>query len=126
VIATGLTRAGITDAIAELYRATPAPTATVGATAAVGSAVLNNHPMALLNLLSVDAAGGDMRMILAGLVGGDLGPRLLPMGSLAGLLWLDILRRHGVKVGVGQFVGLGLMVTVPSLLASLVVLRLVT
>jgi len=126
LIATGLTRAGVVGALADLYRGSPAPTATVGTGAALGSAVLNNHPMALINLLAVRGAGGDARMILAGLVGGDLGPRLLPIGSLAGLLWLGVLRSHGVKVGVGQFVRIGVIVTIPSLTASLAVLWLVT
>jgi len=126
VIAIGLTRAGVTDGIAHLYRITPVPLPTVGATAALGSAVLNNHPMALLNLMAVTSAGGDAHTILAGLVGGDLGPRLLPIGSLAGLLWLDILRRHDVKVSLGAFVRYGIAVTIPSLVASLAMLWLVT
>jgi arsenical pump membrane protein len=126
VIATGLTRAGIVDALVVMYRDTPAPSATVGASAALGSAVLNNHPMALINLLAVQGAGGDTRMILAGLVGGDLGPRLLPIGSLAGLLWLDVLRRMGVRVAVRSFVKLGILVTIPSVIASLAMLWLVT
>jgi arsenical pump membrane protein len=126
VVALGLTRAGVVDALAALYRDTPAPSATVGVTAAVGSAVLNNHPMALINLLAVDGSGGDTRMVLAGLIGGDLGPRLLPIGSLAGLLWLGVLRQHDVRVGIGQFVRIGILVTVPSLIASLAMLWLVT
>jgi arsenical pump membrane protein len=126
VIAIGLTRAGVTDGVAHLYRVAPLPLPTVGMTAALGSAVLNNHPMALLNLIAVDAAGGDPHLVLAGLVGGDLGPRLLPIGSLAGLLWLDILRRHDVKVGLRAFVRYGIAVTIPSLIASLGMLWLVT
>jgi arsenical pump membrane protein len=126
VIATGLVRAGVVEALASLYRDTPAPMSTVGASSAIGSAVLNNHPMALVNLLAVQGAGGDVRIVLAGLVGGDLGPRLLPIGSLAGLLWLDVLRRMDVRIGIGTFVRLGFLVTVPSMIASLAVLRLVT
>jgi arsenical pump membrane protein len=124
VLATALSRAGVTDQLAYLYRVSPAPLATVGGVAALGSAVLNNHPMALLH--SIALAGAPDRLVYAALVGGDLGPRLLPMGSLAGLLWLHALRRRGVAIPLATFVRVGVAVTVPSLIASLAALWLAT
>ena len=62
--------------------------------------------------------------IFAALIGGDLGPRFLPTGSLAGLLWLDLLRRHAVDIRLRQFVGVGTVVTVPALAVSLAILAL--
>jgi arsenical pump membrane protein len=97
----------------------------VGTIAAVGSALLNNHPMAIINLLALEAtsSAGD-REILAALIGGDLGPRLLPIGSLAGLLWLESCRRWGVRISLRQFVGVGFAVTLLTLLVSLLILAL--
>lgn len=126
VVATALEAAGVVDALVRLYRDTPAPLPTIGAVAALGSAVLNNHPMALLGAIAIERSGGGMSEILAALVGGDLGPRLLPIGSLAGLLWLAALRRAGVTIPFGQFVRTGAIVTVPALAVSLLVLWLVT
>ena len=78
----------------------------IGATSAVGSAILNNHPTAILNAIALESLpGAESRHVLAALVGGDLGPRFLPIGSLAGLLWLKQLRRAGVEIGLGQYVG---------------------
>jgi arsenical pump membrane protein len=93
----------------------------IGLLSAGGSAVLNNHPMANLNMLALVPAGvpADPRSVLAALVGGDLGPRLFPMGSLAGLLWLEMLRRAGVEVSVRRFVLVGVVATVPTLLVCL-------
>ena len=51
--------------------------------------------------------------------------RLLPSGSLAGILWMDVLRRHDVDVGVGTFARVGVVLTVPTLLVSILVLWLV-
>jgi arsenical pump membrane protein len=124
VLATALARAGLTARLAGLYDASPAPLATVGAVATVGSALIDNHPMALLHSLALD--GAPHRLVFAALVGGDLGPRLLPIGSLAGLLWTSALRRQGVVVPLGTFVRIGAIVTIPSVVASLAVLWLVT
>ena len=96
----------------------------VGAISAIGSALINNHPMALLN--SIALSGQPDALVFAALIGGDLGPRLLPIGSLAGLLWMHELRRQGVTLGLGTFVRVGAIVTVPSLVASLIALWLLT
>lgn len=124
VLATALARAGVTEQLADSYRATPAPLPTIGVVSAIGSALIGNHPMALLHSLAL--AGWSEVYVLAALVGGDLGPRLLPIGSLAGLLWTHALARQGITVPLRTFVGVGLIVTIPSLIASLAVLWLVT
>lgn len=122
VLAIALLRAGVVDWLHELY-ASPYPLATVGATSAVGSALLNNHPMSVLNAFALGASPdpGHTRAFAA-LIGGDLGPRLLPVGSLASLLWYDLLRRHEVTVRFTTFVRVGVLLTVPTLTVSLVLL----
>jgi arsenical pump membrane protein len=83
--------------------------------------------MAALNALALRSVEGDDRWrTLAALVGGDLGPRLLPMGSLAGLLWIEMARRLHVQIRTWDFVRTGFIVTIPTLAASLAVLWLET
>jgi arsenical pump membrane protein len=89
--------------------------------AALGSAIVDNHPMSVIDMMALGNRGGP-KPLLAALIGGDVGPRLLPIGSLAGLLWTDILRRRDVEIGIGRFVRLGTLVLVPTLLVSLVLL----
>jgi arsenical pump membrane protein len=96
----------------------------IGITSAVGAAVIDNHPMALLDMLALDTSHG-ARPLLAALVGADLGPRLLPIGSLAGLLWIELLRRERIHVGIGTFVRVGTLALVPTLAVSLGMLWLV-
>jgi arsenical pump membrane protein len=113
----------VVDRLRELYEG--GGLAVVGPVSAAGSALLNNHTMALTNLLAIQGlAGPTEHAYLAALVGGDLGPRLLPVGSLAGLLWLSLLGRLGVEVSLRRFVAVGTLVTVPSLAGSLAVLAL--
>jgi len=125
VLALGLERIGVVDRLAALYDASPAPTATIGLVSAIGSAILNNHPMSVLNAFALDrmhAPEVHHAYAFAALIGGDLGPRLLPAGSLASLLWFDVLHRHGVTVRVRTFIRIGVIVTLPALIVSLGVL----
>ena len=97
--------------------------ALIGVSSAVGSALLNNHPMAIINALAIGGVPGPKQdLIFAALIGGDLGPRLLPMGSLAALLWLDALRRQGVHVTTARFVTIGIPLTAVTLAVSLLLL----
>jgi arsenical pump membrane protein len=125
LVVVGLRKVGVVDHLTALYAMFPAGSGreigTVGVTAALGSAIVDNHPMSILNMMALGGARG-ARPLLAALVGGDIGPRLLPIGSLAGLLWMDILRRAGVQISIGKFVKLGTLVLLPTLTISLVLL----
>ena len=127
ILAMALERVGVVGWLRSLYASSPAPVATIGVTSAVGSAALNNHPMSVLNAFALAGSPdpGNTRA-LAALVGGDLGPRLLPVGSLASLLWYDLLRKHQVDVKVTTFIRVGVLLTIPTLAVSLLVLWLVT
>ncbi len=122
VLSMGLFEVGLVDRLEALYQ--NAGLGTIGVASALGSAVLNNHPMSHLNMMALEGAAAGKLGVLAALVGGDLGPRLLPMGSLAGLLWLEMLRRNGVEIGIGRFVTIGVVVTIPTMAASLAILSL--
>ncbi len=122
LVVVGLKHVGLVDRLAALYRVAPAGSleeiGIVGTVAAIGSALVDNHPMSILNMMALGEHGGS-RGLLAALIGGDIGPRLLPIGSLAGLLWIDLLRRAGVEISIGKFFKLGTMVLVPTLAVSL-------
>jgi arsenical pump membrane protein len=123
VLAIALARIGVVEWLHALWTTSDAPLVTIGTTNAVGSAVLNNHPMSVLAALALDA---DKSHAFAALIGGNLGPRLLPIGSLASLLWFDLLRKHGVEVGMGSFIRIGALLTIPTLAVSLAVLAALT
>jgi arsenical pump membrane protein len=86
---------------------------------AVGAAVLanlvNNLPAILLLLPAAAAAGPGM--VLAALLGVNIGPNLTYVGSLATLLWRRLLHERDAEPAVGEFLRLG-AVTVPSALVA--------
>jgi arsenical pump membrane protein len=126
ILALALQRIGTVTWLQELYASSTMPLATIGITSAVGSAVLNNHPMSVLNAFALHQTDSSFSHAFAALIGGDLGPRLLPVGSLASLLWFDLLRKHDVKVSVATFVRIGVMLTIPTLLFCLLTLWMMT
>lgn len=128
----GLKNAGLTDLlVAGLVRlAASGPwLAAVGTgfAAALLSSVMNNMPSVLVGALAILQAP-DLApltrelMVYANVIGCDLGPKLTPIGSLATLLWLHVLARKGYRIGWGQYMRVGLVVTVPVLLAALLAL----
>ncbi len=86
------------------------------------SAGLNNLP-ALLGIRESGVTGPARDALLYGaVVGADIGPKLTPIGSLATLLWLHVLRGRGLQVTWGEYLRAGLLLTPPVLLAGLLAL----
>jgi arsenical pump membrane protein len=125
VIGVGLRNAGIVHRLTIVYE--HGGVVGIGAVSAVGSALVNNHPMSIINMLALrEVPGAGIRATLAALIGGDLGPRFLPLGSLAGLLWLEALRRAKIDVSPVRFILIGAAVTIPTLTVSLGLLYAIT
>jgi arsenical pump membrane protein len=129
----GLRNAGLTGHIASLldvFAQGGVWTAALGTgvLAALLSSVMNNMPTVLVGALSIDASGASgvvkEAMVYANVIGCDLGPKITPIGSLATLLWLHVLAKKGIAIGWGPYFKVGIVLTVPVLLATLAALAL--
>ncbi|GJD73700.1 arsenic transporter [Methylobacterium goesingense] len=128
----GLRNAGLTDWLAgglvQLGQFGPwAATVGTGFAAALLSSVMNNMPSVLIGALAIQQAPdlpAQTRelMIYANVIGCDLGPKFTPIGSLATLLWLHVLAAKGQRITWGRYMRVGLVLTPPVLLASLLAL----
>lgn len=123
VVVQGLEDTGVTGAILHGWLGAgsggaPNPV-TAFAGAALGSNLINNLPMTLVTLSGLHPLGAAaVNPALAAALGADVGPNLTPIGSLATLLWLVLLRNRGIRVGARTYVAYGLLVTTPALLAG--------
>ena len=95
----------------------------VAATVTVAANLANNLPVALAMGAALQTAHVTGSVARAALVAVDLGPNLSITGSLATLLWLVVLRRDGVEVSPLQFLRVGAVVTIPALVAAVLVTR---
>jgi arsenical pump membrane protein len=94
-----------------------------GVLVALFSSTMNNLPGVMLGCLALAAAGahGAVRegMVMANVIGSDIGPKLTPIGSLATLIWLHSLQLRGMKITWRYYLKVGLIITPPVLLATL-------
>jgi len=126
IVVYGLKNAGFTDVIASWIQILSHQGKTVaivgtGFLSAIISSVMNNMPTIMIMDIAIDKVGyvGNEALVYANILGSNLGPKMTPIGSLATLLWLHVLAQKGVKIGWGEYMKVGLVITPPVLLVAL-------
>jgi len=126
VVVYGLKNAGLTDVIASWieilsHQGTAIAIIGTGFLSGIISAVMNNMPTIMIMDIAIDKVGyvGNEALVYANILGSNLGPKMTPIGSLATLLWLHVLAQKGVKIGWGEYMKVGLVITPPVLLVAL-------
>ena len=126
VVVYGLKNAGLTDIIASWIEALShqgEAVAIIGTGVLSGfiSSIMNNMPTIMIMDIAIDKVGyaGNEALVYANILGSNLGPKMTPIGSLATLLWLHVLAQKGVKIGWGEYMKVGLVITPPVLFVAL-------
>ncbi len=92
-----------------------------GITSFMSANLINNIPMSVLfaNLVSASDTTIQLKALYASVIGSNIGAYLTPIGALAGIMWMSILKKHEVKFSFLQFVAYGTIVSIPTLFAAL-------
>jgi arsenical pump membrane protein len=98
----------------------------MGALVTLLSTLVNNHPALMIGTLTLTGMELDPLTLkatyLASVIGSDLGALLLPIGTLASLIWLHILRQHKVKISWKDYCKVTFITIPPALIFTLVCL----
>jgi arsenical pump membrane protein len=96
----------------------------------IGASTMNNWPMTILGLLSIKHAAENASLntqyltslIFSNIIGNNLGPHFFPLGSLAILMWLETMRKRGVRIGLIDYLKVGSIVSIVEVIVASLIL----
>lgn len=123
IVVLAMDNVGITREISDLLNETD-ELFSYGYLSFVFSNVLNNIPMSLFfsKIIEIEAS---IPKIFATIAGSNLGAFLTPVGALAGIMWMNLLKSNDVKLNTLSFIKYGLVIGLPSMSVLLLVLKVI-
>jgi arsenical pump membrane protein len=98
----------------------------MGILVSVLSNLFNNHPALMVGTLTLTNMGLDPVTLkisyLASVIGSDIGSLLLPIGTLATLMWMHMIKKAKVKLSWGQYLKVTSIVIPITSLFTLIIL----
>jgi arsenical pump membrane protein len=131
IVVQGLETAGITNLLGSALVTTSKLPSALGVFApsmvvTVGASFMNNWPMTILGLLSIHQAAVTgptlTNLVFSNIIGNNLGPHFFPLGSLAILMWLEIMKRKGVNISLKEYLKVGATLSIAQVAIASIVL----
>lgn len=98
----------------------------MGGLISILSILFNNHPALMIGTLSLTEMNLDPVTLkisyLASVIGSDIGALLLPIGTLASLIWFHILRSNKIKIHWRDYMRVTIIAVPPTVVFTLVCL----
>ncbi|WP_090918041.1 MULTISPECIES: arsenic transporter [unclassified Bacillus (in: firmicutes)] len=95
----------------------------MGGLISVLSNIFNNHPALMIGTITLTEMGLDpitlKTIYLANIIGSDMGSLLLPIGTLATLMWMFITRKGKVNISWGTYMKATFLVIPPTVIFTL-------
>ena len=116
---------GLTKEIASWLSSFSSPLLSYGISSFLTANIMNNIPMSVFfSSLLVEGNAGNAA-IYSTIISSNLAAILSPVGSLAGMMWLSILKEKNISYSFLKFVGYGILISVPALFMSFLGLYLI-
>ena len=98
----------------------------MGGLVSILSNLFNNHPALMIGTITLTEMGLDpitlKTIYLANIIGSDMGALLLPIGTLASLIWMHILRENNFKITWKDYLSVTLIVIPITTVLTLILL----
>jgi len=99
----------------------------MGGLVSILSNIFNNHPALMIGTIALTEMELDtltlQTIYLANIIGSDIGALLLPIGTLASLIWMHILRQNKIKVTWKDYLKLTIIVIPITTIVTLLILN---
>jgi arsenical pump membrane protein len=131
VVIYGLNNIGLTSYLIKILKPYVAnnlfnSTLIMGGTLSFLSNIFNNHPALMIGTLTLTQMDLDATILktvyLANIIGSDIGSLLLPIGTLATLLWMHILKKYKYKISWSTYMKITFIVIPPTVIFTLIAL----
>jgi arsenical pump membrane protein len=131
VIIYGLHNSGLTDILLKICKPIVdqglfQATFLMGGLVSILSNFFNNHPALLVGTITLTELHLEpvnlKTMYLASIIGSDIGSLLLPIGTLASLIWMHILKQYKIKVKWKDYLKISLITIPLTLIVTLLLL----
>lgn len=83
---------------------------------------INNIPMSVAYASILENSSSGLPALYATIIGSNLGALLTPVGALAGIMWLSLLKHHNIKFNFITFMKYGIIISIPTILVGISVL----
>ena len=125
-IVLSLNKYGVTTKICEFF-GDKYTVFTYGYSSMLSANLLNNIPMSVIFSSILSGLNGSALEggIYASIIGSNIGAFITPIGALAGIMWMSILKQHEVKYSFLDFMKYGAVVGLPVITVTLITLYLV-
>jgi arsenical pump membrane protein len=98
----------------------------MGGLTSILSNIFNNHPALMIGTITLSNMNLDLitlkTIYLANIIGSDMGSLLLPIGTLASLIWMHILKKNKIRVSWKEYISLTIIVIPLSVIFTLFIL----
>lgn len=125
IIVTGLTKCGIINKLAEwldsLAKTSNLTILTYGISSFLSCNILNNIPMSVMFEKIISSSNGLFmtEKIYSSIIASNIGAYFTPLGALAGIMWMSILKKAGLKFGFKEFLKYGIILAPVVLIVAL-------
>lgn len=128
IIVSSLAKCGVIDKLAggldNLSNNSDTTILTYGISSFLSCNILNNIPMSVMFEKIITSSNGLFmkEKLYSSIIASNIGAYFTPLGALAGIMWMSILKKSGLKFGFKEFLKYGVILSPIVLMVSLLVL----